>query len=58
MVGDGATGPPVATEVVGFRGGRTLLMPLGELRGIGPGTAVHPTGSPFGSRSATGCSAG
>jgi flagellum-specific ATP synthase len=48
LVGDGRDRPAVATEVVGFRGGRTLLMPLGELRGIGPGTAVHPTGSPFG----------
>ena len=38
---------PVATEVVGFRGGRTLLMPLGELHGIGPGTLVNPTGEPF-----------
>ena len=47
LVGDGRDRPPVATEVVGFRGGRTLLMPLGELAGIGPGTAVHPTGSPF-----------
>jgi flagellum-specific ATP synthase len=37
----------IPTEVVGFRGGRTLLMPLGELSGIGPGTSVHPTGSPF-----------
>jgi flagellum-specific ATP synthase len=48
MVGDGRERPAVATEVVGFRGGRTLLMPLGELAGIGPGTAVRPTGSPFG----------
>jgi flagellum-specific ATP synthase len=48
MVGDGRERPAVATEVVGFRGGRTLLMPLGELTGIGPGTAVHPTGTPFG----------
>jgi flagellum-specific ATP synthase len=47
MVGDGRDRPAVATEVVGFRAGRTLLMPLGELHGIGPGTAVHPTGSPF-----------
>jgi flagellum-specific ATP synthase len=37
----------VPTEVVGFRAGRTLLMPLGELHGIGPGTSVHPTGGPF-----------
>jgi flagellum-specific ATP synthase len=51
LVGDGRDHggrDQVPTEVVGFRGGRTLLMPLGELHGIGPGTAVHPTGSPFG----------
>ena len=47
LVGDGRDRPRVPTEVVGFRGGRTLLMPLGELTGIGPGTSVHPTGSPF-----------
>jgi flagellum-specific ATP synthase len=47
LVGDGRKRAPVATEVVGFRAGRTLLMPLGELHGIGPGTAVHPTGRPF-----------
>ena len=38
---------PVAAEVVGFRDGRTLLMPLGELHGIGPGTKVLGTGAPF-----------
>jgi flagellum-specific ATP synthase len=38
---------PVPAEVVGFREGRTLLMPLGELHGIGPGTKVLPTGAPF-----------
>ena len=47
LVGDGRDRPRVPTEVVGFRGGRTLLMPLGELTGISPGTSVHPTGSPF-----------
>jgi flagellum-specific ATP synthase len=50
LVGDGrgrGGQGPVPTEVVGFRGGRTLLMPLGELHGIGPGTSVHPTGGPF-----------
>ena len=41
------TGPPVSAEVVGFREGRTLLMPLGELHGIGPGTKVVGTGAPF-----------
>jgi flagellum-specific ATP synthase len=47
MVGEGRERPAVACEVVGFRGGRTLLMPLGELHGIGPGTIVNPTGAPF-----------
>ena len=46
-----------ATEVVGFRGGRTLLMPLGELHGIGPGTIVHPDRRAVSRRaSATPCS--
>jgi flagellum-specific ATP synthase len=35
---------PVPAEVVGFRDARTLLMPLGEMHGIGPGTGVTPTG--------------
>lgn len=39
--------PPVPAEVVGFRGRRTLLMPLGEMEGIAPGTTVRATGSPF-----------
>ena len=39
--------PPVPAEVVGFRDGRTLLMPLGELHGIGPGTRVLASGAPF-----------
>jgi flagellum-specific ATP synthase len=47
MVGDSRRDQPVPTEVVGFRAGRTLLMPLGEIGGIGPGTPVIPTGSPF-----------
>ena len=50
LVGDGRERGgrgPIPTEVVGFRGGRTLLMPLGELRGIGPGTLVRPTGRSF-----------
>src|SRR5438270_4238270 len=47
MVGGARGRPAVAAEVVGFRRGRTLLMPLGELHGIGPGTTVLPTGEPF-----------
>ena len=35
---------PVPAEVVGFRAARTLLMPLGEMHGIGPGTGVTATG--------------
>jgi flagellum-specific ATP synthase len=37
---------PVPAEVVGFRAGRTLLMPLGEMHGIGPGNVVSATGRP------------
>jgi len=32
-------------EIVGFRGDRVLLMPLGELSGIGPGSLVQNTGT-------------
>lgn len=39
--------PPVLAEVVGFRQSRVLLMPLGEMRGLGPGSQVVKTGGPF-----------
>ena len=35
---------PIPAEVVGFRSRRTLLMPLGEMTGIGPGDTVVATG--------------
>ncbi len=35
---------PIRSEVVGFHEQSTLLMPLGELRGISPGCTVIPTG--------------
>lgn len=38
---------PVLAEVVGFRQGRALLMPLGDLKGVGPGCYVQSTGKPF-----------
>ncbi len=38
---------PVLAEVVGFRQNRVLLMPLGEMRGLGPGSEVVRTGAPF-----------
>ncbi len=36
-------GSAVPAEVIGFRRGRVLLMPLGEVEGIRPGTRVFPT---------------
>jgi len=47
MVGTDRNRAAVSAEVVGFREGRTLLMALGELHGIGPGTRVLATGAPF-----------
>lgn len=34
------SGKPIPAEVVGFRDNKTLLMPLGELRGIGLGSLI------------------
>ncbi len=42
---DGKTETPA--EVMGFRDNRTLLMPLGEMQGIGPGNMVRDSGSLF-----------
>ncbi len=36
----------IPVEVVGFRGARILLMPLGDMHGIGPGNALIPTNRP------------
>jgi len=36
---------PIKAEVVGFKDKDVLLMPLGELEGIGPGNDVIPMGS-------------
>ncbi|NLZ93502.1 MAG: flagellar protein export ATPase FliI [Firmicutes bacterium] len=38
---------PVLTEVVGFKNGTVLLMPLGDVQGIRPGCEVIPTGKSF-----------
>jgi flagellum-specific ATP synthase len=38
---------PIISEVVGFRGETVLLMPLGEMGGIGPGSKVVATGELF-----------
>jgi type III secretion protein N (ATPase) len=37
----------VKAEVVGFQGDEVMLMPLGELFGIGPDSEVIPTGRPL-----------
>jgi flagellum-specific ATP synthase len=34
-------GEKVPAEVVGFRNSRALLMPLGDLRGLGPGSLIR-----------------
>lgn len=39
----GRHSPPLTVEVVGFRNGRTLLMPLGSLEGVEPNSEVIPT---------------
>ena len=39
--------PPVKAEVVGFQSDEVMLMPLGELFGIGPDSEVIPTGRPL-----------
>jgi flagellum-specific ATP synthase len=37
----------VLAEVVGFRGNSVLLMPLGEMEGVGPGSVVTASDEPF-----------
>ena len=38
----------VLAEVVGFHERGVLLMPLGEMEGLHPGSSVHPLGRSFG----------
>jgi flagellum-specific ATP synthase len=40
-------GSPILAEVVGFRQNRVLLMPLGDMRGLGAGSEVVKTGESF-----------
>ncbi|MBN1828918.1 MAG: FliI/YscN family ATPase [Deltaproteobacteria bacterium] len=35
---------PVSAEVVGYRKGKTVLMPLGNLQGVSPGCKIYPLG--------------
>lgn len=39
--------PQLQAEVVGFKEGRLLLMPLGEMANLSPGCKVFNTGKPF-----------
>jgi len=45
VVGEG--GAPVAAEVVGFRDRKAVLMPLGDMKGIHPGSEVVAAGHPL-----------
>jgi len=47
LIETGRDGAAVPAEVVGFRDSGTLLMPLGEMHGIGPGKPVSATGETF-----------
>src|SRR5262245_38937 len=47
-------GEPALAEVVGFRNHHLLLMPLGEIHGLRPGSEVIATGMPL--RAAVGAS--
>jgi len=38
--------PPVMSEVVGFKDNSILLMPLGDMRGVGPGGIVEASDKP------------
>src|SRR5664279_3104352 len=44
---DRKAGAPITAEVVGFRGEQALLLPLGDLAGIAPASAVWRTGEPL-----------
>lgn len=44
---DRRTAPPLLAEVVGFRGEQAVLLPLGDLAGVAPASAVWRTGAPL-----------
>ncbi|MDR1209424.1 MAG: flagellar protein export ATPase FliI [Clostridiales bacterium] len=47
LIRAGKRAQPVPAEVVGFGGSRILLMPLGDISGIGPGSAVEASDEPL-----------
>jgi type III secretion protein N (ATPase) len=40
-------GDPLLGEIVGFEAGETIILPLGDVAGVGPDDAVESTGSPL-----------
>jgi flagellum-specific ATP synthase len=46
-ISNAAGGPPIAAEVVGFKSNKVLLMPLGPMEGIAPGSRVTASDEPF-----------
>src|SRR5439155_14199798 len=44
VVIDSGRGERLRAEVVGFKGDEVILMPLGDVVGIGPSSVVEPTG--------------
>ncbi len=47
LVYGGRNAAPIRAEVVGFRAGRVLLMPLSDIAGVSPGSEVIATGAPL-----------
>ncbi len=47
IIKPGVDNQTVRAEVVGFKDNKVLLMPLGDMKGIGPGCRVIPTGEPL-----------
>jgi flagellum-specific ATP synthase len=47
VIEDGHCSKAVRCEVVGFRDNKVLLMPLGDVSGIAPGSRVVATREPF-----------
>jgi len=47
-------GEPLLGEIVGFEGDETIILPLGDVAGVGPDDAVESTGSPLEVRASEG----
>jgi type III secretion protein N (ATPase) len=47
VVVENPDGGRLRAEAIGFRGNEVLLVPLGDTRGLGPQSVVHPTGRPL-----------